>query len=623
MSERDYGRSRAILIGNGTYQDPDLPDVPASASLQAMVDLFHSELCGWPLDRVTVLSDIQSAGSFGIEVSRAVKGVEDLLVVYYVGHGLRTRTGELALAVGETYIERELRDLTSLPYSSLARIIGGCSATTKVIILDCCQAELSHKSAHLSLAVDVEIEPTDGFYVICASRKGEAAKAPIDGSGPTYFTSNLVSTIREGIANQMPWLQIRDIFVRLRDRLINLGLPEPVDYGHSAAWRFGFSRNPRYIELSPSELAGWSEGEPSDSQRLIRELVEALARKDQELRVAKTRGSRVVHAVPGGGPQISRAGSFSCVELNAGLGGQALGVERAGFVHAAVVERDGNAVDSLKANTQWPIIAADLREVSLRDLVQERPIALISASLQWSTYSTVGQHPSELLRLVREARPNAIMVSSSLAIASSKFDNHRDELTLRLRELGYMVHWNVLDAVDFGVPQLRRTLFTVALMSDSDGFAWPSPPDMPTRGVGEILEESMASNGWKGAHLWAFRNYGRPAPTLIGGSAQRGGGDLGPSRARAIWQQDLHIDGRSIGACPPDKSFPLEGMPRLTVPQVALLQDLPMHWRMSGGKTSAYRQAASAVPPALAEVVAARIRYALMGSMPRGSTSVG
>lgn len=185
-----------------------------------------------------------------------------------------------------------------------------------------------------------------------------------------------------------------------------------------------------------------------------------------------------------------------------------------------------------------------------------------------------------------------------------KFAGTRKALSDRLRDLGYRFHINVLDAQDFGVAQRRRRTVVVALRDDiSATFQWPLPNWELAPTVGEVLQESMASNGWSGAAEWA-RGASSVAPTLVGGSMKHGGGDLGPRRSKLEWAR-MRVNGNSTAATPPDPNFILkhnhgkngwEGYPKLTYSQAALLQGFPPDWRFSGSRTAAYKQIGNAFP---------------------------
>src|SRR5207245_810601 len=110
----------------------------------------------------------------------------------------------------------------------------------------------------------------------------------------------------------------------------------------------------------------------------------------------------------------------------------------------------------------------------------------------------------------------------------------------------YNLHWFVVNAVDYGVPQDRKEGFLISFKNAHDyRFQLPEPTTADRHiTVGEALHQSMAARGWPGAAAWAsFAN--RPAPTLVGGSLNRGGPDLGPTGSKSAWAR-LGVDGRSL-----------------------------------------------------------------------------
>ena len=254
--DRDLSRSRAILIGNATYQHPGIPDLHAAGTcVEAIEQLLTGELCGWPAERVTTLVDLAAPHELASRVVDAVQGVEDVLLVYYVGHGLRTGEGQLALALGQTDPHPELRAHTGMLYESLAKILRGCRATTKLVILDCCHAELGNKAHYVFQSADLaDAYPVDGLYFIGASAQDKSAKAPLDGP-LTYFTDALITVVNEGIPHRPAVLRLDQIFLELRARLLRANLPEPVESGTRGAHQFPFARNAAAAEshLDPEE----------------------------------------------------------------------------------------------------------------------------------------------------------------------------------------------------------------------------------------------------------------------------------------------------------------------------------------------------------------------------------
>ncbi|KUO09538.1 caspase, EACC1-associated type [Streptomyces sp. DSM 15324] len=242
--ERDLSRSRAILIGNGGYADPRIPNLPAAQCVSAMADLLASDLCGWPAERVTCLVDVASPDALARKVIAAVRDAQDVLLVYYVGHGVRTSEGQLALTVGETDPGWEALPYTAMLYENLAKILRGCRAQTKLVLLDCCHAELANRSNHVFQSADFEeAHPVDGLYVIGASGSTKKAKTPVNGT-LTCFTGAFLEIVHNGIREvSAPALRLDRIFLELHARLREAGLPEPVQSGARGAHGFLFAQN--------------------------------------------------------------------------------------------------------------------------------------------------------------------------------------------------------------------------------------------------------------------------------------------------------------------------------------------------------------------------------------------
>lgn len=193
------------------------------------------------------------------------------------------------------------------------------------------------------------------------------------------------------------------------------------------------------------------------------------------------------------------------------------------------------------------------------------------------------------------------MLENVPGFASGKFKQYRTTLIAQLDEFGYSVSSRILNASDFGVPQLRPRFVLVALRKDDVRFfRWPLNLSQPPT-VGEALADLMGARLWEGTQRWALRAC-RIAPTIVGGSKKHGGPDLGPTRARQQWSL-LGVDGIGIANEAPARDFPPDANPKLTVQMVARLQGFPDTWIFAGRKTAAYRQVGNAFPPPVAELV--------------------
>jgi DNA (cytosine-5)-methyltransferase 1 len=303
------------------------------------------------------------------------------------------------------------------------------------------------------------------------------------------------------------------------------------------------------------------------------------------------------------------------IEFCAGAGGQALGLEQAGYRHSALVEIDADCVRTLRHNRpMWNVFQEDMNGFDGRMF---RGTELFAAGLPCPPFSVAGKQLGAddernlfpaALRLIDEIRPKAVMIENVRGFLSAVFEDYRSSLKRDLERMGYVTDWRLLNASDFGVPQLRPRVVIVALdRSLSDMFDWPvaQPHNPPT--VGATLQDLMGEGGWTGASRWAER-ANEIAPTIVGGSKKHGGPDLGPTRARLAWAS-LGVEGRTIAEHPPESHF--VGIPRLTTRMVARLQGFPDNWHFTGRKTAAYRQIGNAFPPPVAYAVARNLKIAI------------
>ncbi len=284
-----------------------------------------------------------------------------------------------------------------------------------------------------------------------------------------------------------------------------------------------------------------------------------------------------------------------------------MGLERAGFLHAALVEIESDPCITLRANRPlWNVVQEDVRTF---DGWPPRGVDLLSGGIPCPPFSVAGKQLGRederdlfpaVLRLVREISPRAVMIENVRGLLDKRFSEYRAEITTKLDYLGYKVDWALLQASDFGVSQLRPRVVMVALRNRySECFRWPEPYPSPPPSVGQVLFDLMSSRGWEGAERWKAM-ADQIAPTIIGGSHKHGGPDLGPVRARRAWAA-LGVDGMGIANEPPNAGF--QGLPRLTRHMAARLQGFPDYWEFTGTKTAAYKQIGNAFPPPVAEAV--------------------
>ena len=307
---------------------------------------------------------------------------------------------------------------------------------------------------------------------------------------------------------------------------------------------------------------------------------------------------------------------LTSIEICAGAGGQALGLSQAGFEHVALVEYEADYCKVLKNNRpDWNVICGDVRKFS--GWPYRFKIDLLAGGVPCPPFSVAGKQLGadderdlfpEMLRLVEEIAPRAVMIENVRGFLDPAFAEYRENIFRKLDELGYVSQIKLLHASDYGVPQLRPRIVIIGIRKDIDKkFEYPDPHPEDTATVGETLKDLMAAEGWKAAEEWAAK-ADKIAPTIVGGSKKHGGPDLGPVRARRAWAE-LGVDGTGVANAAPDPEF--EGMPKLTARMIARIQGFPDDWDFGNKKTVACRMIGNAFPPPVAKAVGEKLKEIL------------
>lgn len=320
-------------------------------------------------------------------------------------------------------------------------------------------------------------------------------------------------------------------------------------------------------------------------------------------------------------------GDLTFVDVCSGAGGLALGLEQAGFEPRLLLDEDELAVTTLRANRpRWNVLRSDLLDFDPVEHPVSHDVDLVAAGLPRVKSSATARrvHTGLEERLVEAAvylvhaiRPRAVLIENVPELVHSEIHQPlRDFVHAELDHLGYAYSWFVMNAVDFGVPQSRKHGVLVAVRRKwAEAFRPPIPTVREPMTVGAVLGSSMAARGWTDAARWAAQ-ADQPAPTLVGGSKNRGGADLGPTRAKRKWAT-MGVNGHTVGDSVPgpdfvwDPELGRDNMVKLTVEQAALLQGFPVAWQISGLKTARYRQVGHATPPPVGKALGLAIAEAL------------
>ncbi|ARF58648.1 caspase family protein [Streptomyces gilvosporeus] len=230
--------SRAVLIGTSRFGHTGLPDIPSveanlGALKAALTDPAHGLLAS---EHCRVVSDPADQAAVGAALSWAVREAEDLLLVYYAGHGVLDGDGLLHLAL--VYTDVENIGFTAVPIELLKRQVGEARARSRVLLLDCCFS---------GRAVSAMAEPTNlavgqldvsGTYTLTSTTKTAPAHAP-SGARYTAFTGALLESLGAPAA-----LTLDEIHRAVDRDLHSRGLPRPQRRSAGAAGSLALVRGP-------------------------------------------------------------------------------------------------------------------------------------------------------------------------------------------------------------------------------------------------------------------------------------------------------------------------------------------------------------------------------------------
>jgi len=308
---------------------------------------------------------------------------------------------------------------------------------------------------------------------------------------------------------------------------------------------------------------------------------------------------------------------YTSIELFAGCGGTALGLENAGFEHVLLNEFDKNAVATLKKNRpNWNIIEGDVRKLDFDGLEAD----VVQGGFPCQAFSYAGKKMGfedargtlffEFARCIKAVKPKIAVAENVRGLLT-----HEDGRTLAsmveiLEELGYKVSYKILKAQYFDVPQKRERLIILAVRNDLDmPFIFPQEKDY-TVSLKEALKDCPPSIGQKYPEkkheilkLIPPGGYWRDLPEKLqreymGASYFQGGGKTGMAR-RLSWDEPSLTLTCSPAQKQTERCHPEETRP-LNVNEYARIQTFPDNWEFVGSTASQYKQIGNAVPVNLA-----------------------
>jgi len=325
--------------------------------------------------------------------------------------------------------------------------------------------------------------------------------------------------------------------------------------------------------------------------------------------------------------------TYNLLELFAGGGGLALGMEKAGFNSVLLNELDKHACDTLKHNRpEWNVVQGDISTIDFTALSEDVDIVTGGFPCQAFSYAgkslgledTRGTLFFEMARAIKEVKPKVFMAENVKALL--KHDNGRTLEVIKgvIDELGYvLVEPKVLKAIFYKVPQKRERLILVGIRKDLAGkegsFKWPSPYNKilslkdafykgelydtdvpvsqgqlyPTRKK-EIMEHVPQGGYWRDLPDNLQREYMKASYFL-------GGGKTGMARRLSMSEPSLTLTTspaqKQTERCHPTVTRPLQSR------EYARIQTFPDSWEFKGPLSAVYKQIGNAVPVNMAAAV--------------------
>ncbi|MRH86773.1 hypothetical protein GFY24_04690 [Nocardia sp. SYP-A9097] len=242
----DPARSRALLLGTTSYTDTDLPDLPAVRNnLIGLAEIFTSPWAtALAREHCAQLPDESDRGVIGAALNAAAGQAEDLLLVYYAGHGLIGADGGLYLSLPNTRSDPEMVSWTALPFELLRSRLAHARADNRVLILDCCFSGLAiDLMANVSSAVQGQISVA-GTCTLTSSPANRPSMAPATAEY-TAYTGELLELLRHGPTDpDAELLTLTAIHEHLEKVLPAKGYPRPEQRNTRTVGRLALARRP-------------------------------------------------------------------------------------------------------------------------------------------------------------------------------------------------------------------------------------------------------------------------------------------------------------------------------------------------------------------------------------------
>ena len=330
---------------------------------------------------------------------------------------------------------------------------------------------------------------------------------------------------------------------------------------------------------------------------------------------------------------------FSCIELFAGAGGLALGIEKAGFNALGLVEFDKDASDTLKKNRpNWRVIHDDVKNISCLNLqeyfgIKRGELDLLSGGAPCQSFSYAGKRLGledargtlfyHYAKFLEQLQPKMFLFENVKGLLSHDKGRTYKTILEIFETCGYKIQKQVLNAWDYGVAQKRERLITIGIRNDlieKTHFEFPTPHkykpvlrdillDCPKSEVTpysaykkKIFEMVPPGGYWRDIPEDIAKEYMKSCWNMEGGRT-------GILRRLSLDEPSLTVL-TSPSQKQTDRCHPLEARP-FTIRENARCQSFPDNWKFCGSVGQQYKQVGNAVPVNLAYDIAKKIKETL------------
>lgn len=318
----------------------------------------------------------------------------------------------------------------------------------------------------------------------------------------------------------------------------------------------------------------------------------------------------------------------TALSLFSGAGGLDLGFRMAGFRVLAASDISDESRRTHEAN--WPgvpFVHGDLREIPAADLSaalgDRRPDVIIGGP-PCQGFSTLGDRLSAdprndlvdaFMRIVAELRPQAVVIENVRAVVTEYGGRYKNYIIERLEGIGYKTSFSVLNAADFGVPQLRRRAFFVGVADPRSNYEFPDPTHGPGRLPYSVVGDAIMDLADLGEEVANHSPLDHSEIVLQRYRLIPEGGMLPPPEQLppeirrknfGSTYKRLHRDRPSLTMVPGNNAFPVHPTldRSLTPREAARIQTFPDDYVFMGDRRSQCKLVGDAVPPLLAAALA-------------------